>query len=57
MGAHGSCRYKEHEDHNDDVEPPMSVNDDNEIEVDYEFHNNTAFMQIELGLKEADLKR
>ena len=35
---------KRHEDHNDDVEPPMSVND---AEVDYEFHNDAAFVQVE----------
>jgi hypothetical protein len=47
---------KEHKDHDDDVEPLMSTSDDNEAEVDYEFHNNAAFVQIELGLEEADVK-
>ena len=31
----------------------MSVNG---IEVDYEFHNNAAFVQIELGLKDEDVE-
>jgi hypothetical protein len=46
----------DHEDHDDDMEPLMSVNDDDEVELDYEFHNNAAFVQIELGLKEADVE-
>ena len=33
-----------HEDHDNDVEPPMSVND---VEVDYEFHNDAVFVQVE----------
>ena len=40
-----SLLSKEHEDHDDDVEPSMSVNDDNEVEVDCEFYNNAAFVQ------------
>ena len=40
-----------HEDHDDDVEPPMSEDD---FEVDYEFHNNAAFIQVELSLKDED---
>jgi hypothetical protein len=48
--------FKENEDHNDDVEPPMSTSNDNEVEVDYEFHNNATFVQIELGLKEANIE-
>ncbi len=47
---------KGHEVHNDDVEPPMSTSDEDEVEVDYEFHNNTAFLQIELRLKERDVE-
>jgi hypothetical protein len=27
-----------HEDHDDDVEPPMSVNENNDVDMDYEFH-------------------
>ncbi len=34
----------------------MSVYEDNDIEVDYELHNNAAFVQIELGLKETDVE-
>ena len=37
-----------HEDHDDVVKPPICVND--------EFHNNTAFVQIELGLKDEDVE-
>jgi hypothetical protein len=33
----------------------MSASDDDEVKVDYKFHNNAAFVQIELGLKEADV--
>ena len=32
-----------HEDHNDDVEPPISVN---HVEVDYEFHNRGSTGQV-----------
>ena len=42
-----------HEDHDDDVEPPMSEDD---VEVDYEFHNNGAFVQVELSLEDEDVK-
>jgi hypothetical protein len=42
-----------HEDHDDDVEPPMSIND---VEVDYEFHNDTAFVQVELCLEDEDVE-
>ena len=45
-----------HEDHNNDVEPTMSVNENNDIEVDYEFHNNVAFVQVELGLENKDVE-
>ena len=34
----------------------MSIIDDKEVEVDYEFHNNAAFVQIELGLEEVDVE-
>jgi hypothetical protein len=51
-----SLHCKRHEDHNNDVEPLMSVYEDNDIEVDYEFHNNVSFVQIELGLKEEDVE-
>jgi hypothetical protein len=34
----------------------MSTSDDDEVKVDYEFHKDAAFVQIELGLKEADVK-
>ena len=44
---------KRHEDHDNDVEPPMSVND---IEVDYEFRNNAAFVQVELCLEDEDVE-
>jgi hypothetical protein len=42
-----------HEDHDNDVEPPMSTD---EVEVEYEFHNNTAFVQVEYGLEEEDVE-
>ena len=42
-----------HEYHNNDVEPLMSVN---EVEVDYEFHNGTAFVQVELSLEDDDVE-
>ncbi len=42
-----------HEDHDNDVEPSMSVND---VEGDYVFHNDTAFVQVELGLKDNDVE-
>ena len=42
-----------HEDHDDDVEPPNSEDD---VEVDYEFHNNTAFVQVEFGLEDEDVE-
>ena len=47
---------KEHDDHNNNVEPPMSASDDDQVKVDYEFHNDAAFVQIELGLEEADVE-
>ena len=47
---------KRQEDHDDDVEPPMSVNENNDIDVDYEFHNNIAFMKIKLGLEDKDVE-
>ncbi len=47
---------KENEDHNDDMEPSMNISDDKEVEVDYEFHNDAAFVQIELALEEADVE-
>ena len=31
----------------------MSVN---EVEVDYEFHNDTAFVQVELSLEDEDVE-
>ena len=42
-----------HEDHDNDVESPMSGND---IEVDYEFHNDAAFVHVELSLKDKDVE-
>ena len=39
-----SLHSKRHEDHNDDLEPLMSANEDDDLEVDYEFHNNIAFV-------------
>jgi hypothetical protein len=47
---------KKNENHDDDVEPPMNTSDDNEVKVDYEFHKDAAFVQIEVGLKEADVE-
>jgi hypothetical protein len=51
-----SLQHKGHEDRNDDMEPLMSVYEDDDVEVDYEFHNNAAFVQIELGLEELDVE-
>jgi hypothetical protein len=56
-----SCASKansltENEDHDNDVEPSMNTSDDKEVEVDYEFHNDAAFVQIKLGLEEADVE-
>jgi len=42
-----------HEDHEDDVEPPMSVND---ADMDYEVHNDAAFVQVELCLEDEDVE-
>jgi hypothetical protein len=42
-----------HKDQDNDVEPLMSVND---VEVDYEFHNDTAFIQVELCLEHKDVE-
>jgi len=42
-----------HEDHDNDMEPPMSTD---EVEVEYEFHNNTVFVQVEFGLKDKDVE-
>jgi hypothetical protein len=39
-----SLHSKRHEDHDDDLEPLMSANEDDDLEVDYEFHNNIAFV-------------
>jgi len=44
---------KGHEDRNDDVEPLMSTD---EVEVEYEFNNNTAFVQVEFGLEDKDVE-
>ncbi len=51
-----SLHREGHEDHNSDVEPPMSVYEDNNVEVEYEFHNNVAFVQNELELEEKDVE-
>jgi hypothetical protein len=42
-----------HRDHDNDVEPPMSGND---VEVDYEFRNDAAFLQVELSLEDKDVE-
>ena len=47
---------KRHEDHDDDVEPPMNFNENNEVELDYDFHNDAAFVQVELGLEDKDVE-
>jgi hypothetical protein len=36
------------------VEPPTSVDD---IEVEYEFHNNAAFVQVEFGIEDEDVEK
>ena len=43
-----------HKDHDNDVEPPTSVDD---IEVEYEFHNNAAFVQVEFGIEDEDVEK
>jgi len=42
-----------HEDHDNDMEPPMSEDD---VEVDNEFHNDGAFVQVELSLEDKDVE-
>jgi len=37
---------KRHEDCNNDVEPLMSIIENNDVDMGYEFHNNAAFVQI-----------
>ncbi len=54
--SEAQLRNKRHEDHNNDVEPLMSVNEDDDIDVDYEFHNDVAVVQTELGLEDKDVK-
>jgi hypothetical protein len=34
----------------------MNIYEDDGVEVDYKFHSNVAFVQIELGLKEEDVE-
>jgi hypothetical protein len=34
----------------------VSFYEDDDTEVDYEFHSNVAFVQIEVGLKEEDVE-
>jgi hypothetical protein len=34
----------------------MCIHEDDDVEVDYEFHNDVAFVQIELGLEEEDVE-
>jgi hypothetical protein len=51
-----SLPHKGHENHNNDMEPLMNVYKDDDVEVEYEFHNNVAFVQIELGLEEEDVE-
>jgi hypothetical protein len=41
------------EAHDDDVEPPMR---DDDIEVDYESHNDAASVQVELSLEDEDVE-
>ncbi len=49
--SEASLHCKGHEDHDDEVEPLVSIYEIDDVEVDHEFHNNVAFMQIELELK------
>jgi hypothetical protein len=42
-----------HEDHDNGVKPPMSVN---AVKVDYEFHSDAAFVQVEVCLKDEDIE-
>ena len=44
---------KRYKDHDNDVEPLMSEND---VEVDYEVHNNAALVQVELSLEDEDVE-
>jgi hypothetical protein len=34
----------------------MSIHENDDIDVDYEFHNNVTFVQIKLGLKEENVE-
>jgi hypothetical protein len=45
-----------HEDHDNDVEPHMCVSKNNDIDMDYEFHNDVAFVQIELALNDKEVE-
>jgi hypothetical protein len=54
--ASKASSLKKNEDHNNDVEPLMIISDDEEVEVDCEFHNGAAFVKIELGLEESDVE-
>ncbi len=40
--SEASLHHKGHEDHNNDAEPPMSVYEDNDIEVEYELLGEVA---------------
>jgi hypothetical protein len=44
-----------HEDRNDDAGPLMNIENSINKEVDYKFHSNVSFVQIELGLEEEDI--
>jgi hypothetical protein len=54
--SEASLHIKEREDHDDDVGSSMNDDEDDEIKEDYKFHNDAAFVQIELGLEEEDVE-
>jgi hypothetical protein len=51
-----SLHRKGHEDHDNDVEPLKSIYEADGVKVDFEFHNDIASVQIELGLVEEDVE-
>ena len=54
--SEASLHNKEHKDHDDNIRHLLSTDEDDDIEVDYEFHNDAAFVHTELGLKEEDVE-
>ena len=51
-----SLQHEGHEDHDNDAEPLIGVYENNDVEMGYKFHNDAAFVQIELTLEEEDVE-